>query len=221
MSAVLDAIKFDVEGVEGHAVVNDKCGGVLGTLLDHFAHAVIVVSPHRKIIHANEAARQELASGDVVYAIAGALKTLSPLDGKVLYRALAKAAGGERSLIKLASSGLVLSLAVLPLKNQDPGQTSFGQIALFFGRDEVCDSGMFEHFVRSNALTPTEEQVLRLLCRNLSTPEIASQLDVAVSTVRSHVRNLCFKTLATGVRDLVAKVTALPPVGRLPKLKLC
>ena len=43
--------------------------------------------------------------------------------------------------------------------------------------------------------------------------EIAEQLDVAVSTVRSHVRSMCAKTHSNGVRALVGQVAVLPPIG--------
>ena len=102
--------------------------------------------------------------------------------------ALAKASGGIRSLVKLSGSGITLMLSAIPLKHR-PGSTC-EQIALFFERRGICDSGMFVFFARSHRLTRTEEQVLNLLCRGMSTPDIALELDVAVSTVRSHVRSL-------------------------------
>ena len=61
--------------------------------------------------------------------------------------------------------------------------------------------------------TPTEEQVLAILCQGYSAPEAARQLEVAVSTVRSHVRSMCTKTAANGVRALVGQVAVLPPIG--------
>jgi DNA-binding CsgD family transcriptional regulator len=68
-------------------------------------------------------------------------------------------------------------------------------------------------FARTHGLTPTEEQVLTILCQGYSTPQIAVQLNVAVSTVRSHVRSMCAKTQSHGVRALVGKVAVLPPLG--------
>jgi LuxR family maltose regulon positive regulatory protein len=39
-------------------------------------------------------------------------------------------------------------------------------------------------------ISKREQQVLRLLHSDLSTPEIAEELIVAVSTVRSHIKNI-------------------------------
>jgi DNA-binding CsgD family transcriptional regulator len=75
-------------------------------------------------------------------------------------------------------------------------------------------------FARSHRLTRTEEQVLNLLCRSMSTPDIAKELDVAVSTVRSHVRSLCIKTGAKGAREMVNRIATLPPVGATPRLEM-
>jgi DNA-binding CsgD family transcriptional regulator len=68
-------------------------------------------------------------------------------------------------------------------------------------------------FARNHGLTAMEEQVLGLLAQGYSAPEAARQLDVAVSTVRSHVRSLCAKTSAGSVRELVNRVALLPPVA--------
>jgi DNA-binding CsgD family transcriptional regulator len=68
-------------------------------------------------------------------------------------------------------------------------------------------------FARSHGLTATEEHVLGILCHGFSAPQIAQQLNVAVSTVRSHVRSLCAKTRSSGVRELVNRVAVLPPLA--------
>jgi DNA-binding CsgD family transcriptional regulator len=65
---------------------------------------------------------------------------------------------------------------------------------------------------RSYKLTPAEELVLSLLCDGLDVPDVASTLNVAVSTVRSHVRGLCGKMQATSIRQLVLRVALLPGV---------
>ncbi len=68
-------------------------------------------------------------------------------------------------------------------------------------------------FARGHNLTATEEHVLGILCQGYSAPQVASQLNVAVSTIRSHVRSLCAKTRSSGVRELVNRVAVLPPVA--------
>ncbi|MDI1273588.1 helix-turn-helix transcriptional regulator [Polaromonas sp.] len=184
---------------------------VLSLLVDVLGHGVIVVGEGGQIIHANRAARTELNRHRVLNRVDGEVQAMTPADCKMLQNALGKAVGGKRSLINLSGAGLTLTLAVVPLKPDADAWDA--RIALVFARAEVCESGMFGFFARSYGLTQTEEQVLAILCRGLSTPEIAVQLKVAVSTVRSHVRSLCAKTGSSGVRELVNRVAVLPPVA--------
>lgn len=190
----------------------------LHLLFDEISHGMLVVGLDGRVLHGNRAARSEMARDGVLYEHQDSLQTLSPIDGKLLQAALAKAGGGVRSLLKLSGSGVTLMLSVVPLKHR-PG-TTCEQIALFFERRAVCDSGMFTFFARSHRLTRTEEQVLNLLCHSMSTPDIALELDVAVSTVRSHVRSLCIKTGTRGARELINRIATLPPVGATPCLQL-
>ncbi len=186
---------------------------MLSLLVDALAHGVMVVGEKAHLFHVNQTARAELNRHRLLGKVGGEIQAVLPANHKTLMDALQKAAGGKRSLISLSAEGVTLSLAVVPLK-KGPGVWDC-RIALLFGRAEVCESGMVGFFARSHGLTPTEEQVLIILCRGLSAPEIAVQMKVAVSTVRSHIRSLCAKTSASGVRELVNRVALLPPVAPL------
>lgn len=191
---------------------------VLGLLFDEISHGVLVVSPEGRVIHINRAAQSNMTSSSVLYIQQDELNALSPLDARLLYAALAKASAGVRSLVRLSGSGVTLMLSAVPLQVR-PGKTC-QHIALFFERTAICDSGMFVFFARSHKLTRTEEQVLTYLCRGMTTPHIAMALNVAVSTVRSHVRSLCFKTGSKGSRELINRIATLPPVGVMPSLHM-
>lgn len=184
---------------------------VLSMLIDVLAHGLVVVGERGQLVHANQIARVEINRGRMLCRLGDELQAVTPADNKALQTALSKAGTGKRSLINVTGGGLSLMLAVVPLKPEADSWKS--RTALFFSRAEVCESGMFGFFARSYGLTQTEEQVLTILCRGLSTPEIALQLKVAVSTVRSHVRSLCAKTGSSGVRELVNRVAVLPPVA--------
>ncbi|MDW5444696.1 helix-turn-helix transcriptional regulator [Polaromonas sp. SM01] len=213
MNTLLNAGFADPALLLGNPGHPDPGADVLSSLIDVLAHGVVVVDERGQIIHANQAARTELKRRRMLAQVGGEIQAITPADGKTLQGALVKAVAGKRSLVKVSSGGLSLMLAVVPLQ-KDPGAWQT-RIALLFSRTDVCDSGMFGFFSRSYGLTQTEEQVLVILCRGLSTPEIAVQMSVAVSTVRSHVRSLCAKTGSSGVRELVNQVAALPPVAPL------
>ncbi|MGH8845751.1 MAG: helix-turn-helix transcriptional regulator [Polaromonas sp.] len=218
MQTMLDAGFFDAGLPRPHSEAGPDSGpglpDLLALLVDELAHGMLVISAQGRILHANQAARRELDHGVVLSADRGELKVLAPADAKVFQSALGKAVLGRRSLIKLAATGLGFTLAVVPLHRQAGAPSE--RIALFLSRVGVSESGVFGSFARSHRLTYTEEQVLVLLCRCLSTPQIALHMKVAVSTVRSHVRSLCVKTASSGVRELVNRVAILPPLAPLP-----
>lgn len=192
----------------------DSVPALLAFLVDELAHGVLVVSAQGKLLHVNPAARRELDRAVVLCAERGELKVLMPADAKAFQVALGKAIAGKRGLIRLAGEGADFTLALVPLQRQVG--VPCDRIALVLSRVGVSESGVFGAFARNHGLTHTEEQVLVLLCRCLSTPEIAVQMKVAVSTVRSHVRSLCAKTASSGVRELVNRVAILPPIAPAP-----
>jgi DNA-binding CsgD family transcriptional regulator len=194
-------------------------GGVspppLDIVLDELAYGVAVVSGRGELLHANHAARQELARNPVLQLHDGRLRVQAPEDTQALQDALTKAVDGRRSLITLGmADGPRVSLAVVPVRRSREGGPAHA--ALMFSRPSVCGSLMLCFFARSHSLTPAEENVLSILCQGFSAPEAAAQLKVAVSTVRSHVRSLCAKTRSNSVRELVRRVAMLPPVAVAP-----
>lgn len=200
-------------GVPGHSLASaEAVGGALTMLMDELAHGVVVASPQGRVLHANQAARQELSKRQALLLHDGHLQTQDPAQGRLLLQALVKGSTGRRSMICLHNeASWMLSIAVVPLRNDNPAQET--TLGLFLSRASVCDSLMLCFFARSHGLTSSEEQVLAILCQGYSAPEAALQLNVAVSTVRSHVRSLCAKTQSNGVRALVGRVAVLPPLG--------
>jgi DNA-binding CsgD family transcriptional regulator len=190
-------------------------GALLSLVMDELAHGVVVLALDGRLLHANQAARHELARRRVQLGTARLIACLGAADARVLQDALAKVGQGKRSLVTLVfGDGPPLTVAVLPLRTG--GDIEAGHAALMFARPAVCESLMLCFFARAHGLTQTEEQVLGILSQGYSAPQIAQQLGVAVSTVRSHIRSLCAKTRCSGVRELVKRVAVLPPVSPAP-----
>ena len=200
-------------GAPAHPMVGaEAAGGALTLLMDELAHGIVVASPHGRVLHANQAARQEMSKRQALLLRDGHLQAHEPNQSRILVQALAKGGAGRRSMICLRSeAGWMLSVAIVPLRIENPSQEP--TLAVFLSRASVCDPLMLCFFARTHGLTSSEEQVLAILCQGYSAPEVAVQLHVAVSTVRSHVRSLCAKTQSNGVRTLVGRVAVLPPLG--------
>lgn len=203
-------------GFADSELLAERSGGLgsgLALLLDELAYGLLVTGLAGEVHHANQAARHELRRFRAIGLNGGnLLQTRIPDDARLLQAAWSQAAVGKRSMITLGGpEGACLTVAVLPLRT-DLGGTP-GRAALLFARASVCESLMLGFFARSHGLTATEEHVLGILCQGCSAPEIAAQMKVAVSTVRSHVRSLCAKTRSSGVRELINRVAVLPPVA--------
>jgi DNA-binding CsgD family transcriptional regulator len=182
--------------------------GGLAALIDELAHGVVITTEEGRILHANQAARHELVRAKCIALWQGGLvQACRPECDSELQLAIARAAGGLVHLAALEGPGI--SVAVVPLKHS----AADARCALVFSRASVCDPLMLGFFARRHGITPAEHQVLAGLCEGMSAPQIASQLRVAVSTIRSHVRSICAKTRASSVRDLVQRVAVLPPVA--------
>jgi LuxR family maltose regulon positive regulatory protein len=76
-------------------------------------------------------------------------------------------------------------------------------------REDPIFSSIGAHPSLVDPLTERELQVLRLLRTELSAPEIAEQLFVAVSTVRSHTKSIYSKLEVHGRREAVARAEEL------------
>jgi DNA-binding CsgD family transcriptional regulator len=208
----MDALAEGASGAALLAGIPEGSGHGLSLIMDELAHGVLLASAKGQLMHANQAARHELAQRRVLSVHEGQLHTTDAAQSKVLVQALARAETGRRSLIALRSpTRHRLSIAVVPLRPERLQATC--SVALLFSRASVCDAVMLCFFARTHGLTPAEEQVLGILCQGYSAPQIAVQLHVAVSTIRSHVRSMCAKTHSHGVRALVGQVAVLPPIG--------
>jgi DNA-binding CsgD family transcriptional regulator len=187
---------------------NESLADVNNLLLNELGCAIVLVDPRAALLQANRAGHAELARCNVLGVTGGRIYALASQDGQILRGAIDRAVEGKRGLINLRASGRELSVVLVPI----PGPGGH-RVALYFARSEVCEATMLGFFANTYRLTPAEEQVLGILVQGYNAPEAAVLLNVAVSTVRSHVRNMCSKTQSNGIRELVSRVAVLPPVA--------
>ncbi|MEO8546053.1 MAG: helix-turn-helix transcriptional regulator [Burkholderiaceae bacterium] len=153
-----------------------------------------------------------------------------PSDTDQLRRALERSKSGLRDFLCLGDSGQAAAVAVLPLgglPNSGDNRTrcALGSTVaesyalLVFAKQHLCDDSTMALFARERGLTSAEGQVLAQVCKGLRPAQIASNHGVRISTVRTQLRSIRMKTCSETIRELVQKVSVLPPMARqLPGL---
>ena len=180
-------------------------------LLDEIDYGLVLVSAGGRVQHANHLARHELACGHLLSgAVGDPIVACTAGLGQQLLAAIQGASHGRRRLLYLTHGEHTLPVAVIPLAHAL--EAPCASVLLVMARQRAGDNLAVQMFAREHGLTPTEESVLRALCDGRDVDEIAQQHGVAESTVRTQVRSLRDKTGSHGIRQMVQRVLALPPV---------
>ena len=218
--------------------------GLLQAVLNQVDYGLAVVDAQtHRLIFANAQAQSALhcdstqASGLCVKH--GYLHARNTQHAESLSTALAKTATRVRGLLRLGGSGSEQSVAVMPLagfampttarhhsvhgdsddeydyvdaKDTTAHESNFA--LLVFAKQQLCDTTTVTLFARESGLTSAEGQVLAQVCKGLRPAQIATHQGVQVSTVRTQLRAIRHKTASDSMRELVRKVSSLPPVAR-------
>jgi DNA-binding CsgD family transcriptional regulator len=180
--------------------------------LDELDYGMLIVDAGGHLVQANQMGQHHCTAQHGTCRLQDQqLHTRTSGDDPVLQRALAHAAAGRRSLLKLGEEPYVETVAVVPLGNP-LGDRGDRAILLVFGKHQVCEALSVEHFARVHNLTHAEGMVLTALCSGDEPSAIARNFGVAVSTVRTQIASVRQKTQAASIRDLVRQVAMLPPI---------
>ena len=185
---------------------------LLTRVLDEIDYGMLVVTVGGALRYANQLARHELQGHGPLGLAQGQVRAHQPGDQNQLQLALADAVRGRRRLITLGLNGSSISIAVLPMPGDDEDDHGEALALLTFGKRQASETLTIDFFARSQGLTGAEGRVLQALCHGAKPKEIASQCDVAISTVRSHICSIRVKTQTANIRELVDRVAKLPPM---------
>lgn len=208
----------------------------LQALFDSLAHGIWVVDAACHLQYANPIAKQTMHAARCLKQQGKQLQAVHPRDQTAFIQCILKAtqqtatghSNGVRSVLRLrvqdTKPPTELLALVTPLQgaHSDPvlqicydkyskkGNKYASLAAIQLQKNTLIDPAMLCMLARSYQLTHTEELVLSLLCDGLDAPDVAQTLNVAVSTIRTHIRGLCEKMQAHGIRQLILKVAMLP-----------
>ncbi|MDQ6639566.1 MAG: LuxR C-terminal-related transcriptional regulator, partial [Pseudomonadota bacterium] len=185
-------------------------GHWLAAALDELDYGIVLLLPSMDVVHINDAARAELDDCHPLHMIARELRPRLARDLAPLHEAVSAAAlRGMRRLVTLGKDADRTSVSVVPLEGADGEPRT---VLIVLGKRAVCESLSIQGYARSYGLTGAETRVLVELCKGLPPAKIASELGVAISTVRSQIGSVRLKTGAASIRALVRQIAVLPPV---------
>jgi len=195
---------------------------LLASVLDEVDYGLVLIAADGHVVHANHAARVELAGAKSLQLVGRRLSGRSTSDQRALDEALASARDeGKRRMLAFApanamSEGKSCDLSIVPLpaplSSNHPGHA----VLISLPRSRIAETLSVDAYARELGLSRREQQVLAGLCEGLRVKEIAAKLEIGDETVRSHVKRLKAKTGCAGIVDIVNQVSRLPPmVGAL------
>lgn len=179
---------------------------------DEIDYGIVLLGAQDQVVYGNHAANAELGSGHPLQLLGRELQARSRVDAIVLRDALS--AARQRGLRKLLTMGEGLnraSVAVVPLSASAVGPDACRTL-LLLGKRRVCEALSVQGFARSHQLTDAETRVLVALYNGRVPTEAASELGVAISTVRTQIHSIRMKTGAGSIGELVRQVAVLPPL---------
>ncbi|MFL6697417.1 MAG: helix-turn-helix transcriptional regulator [Vitreoscilla sp.] len=195
---------------------------LLASVLDEVDYGLVLMAADGHVVHANHAARVELAEARSLQLNGRRLVGRSASDQRALDEALAGARdGGKRRMLAFApadalSEGRSCDLSIVPLPAALSANHSGHAVLIALPRSRIAETLSVDAYARELGLSRREQQVLAGLCEGLRVKEIAAKLEIGDETVRSHVKRLKAKTGCAGIVDIVNQVSRLPPmVGAL------
>ena len=183
-------------------------------LLDEIDYGIFVLSAQSKLLYANNAALTHLQSGKLLRIEQHELALSGLRDTQILGAAIRTASSqGLRKMVTVGTAPHRLALAVVPGPRGLYAEVhTANRVLVMLPRRQLCQPLSTYGFARDHGLSAAESQVLHLLCDGLQPTEIAEVHGVAITTVRTQIANIRFKTDAPTVAELIQRIARLPPI---------
>lgn len=182
---------------------------------ERMADAVLFLAEDGRVLHMTPSAAERLCNSGCVGILGGRLAARGPASNRQrLTAALHASTTGTAMQVTLVDRagrpGLTLTVARVPphLAEATPGPRLASLVFLSVPR-QTADCVTKEARERYS-LTWAEMHVLEHLLRGHAPRQIASELGVAVSTVRTHLKRLYAKTGTSSQQELIAAVSMVP-----------
>lgn len=175
--------------------------------LDLLGEAVLVLDTEGQLLGANETARELLAAGDVLVLGCDGIRARHPEQSRLLRQLIEAAGRAGRPSRQRAGWRLTLGRRGCSQELEAiVARLDSGRVALFVSDPAGSASPPPQRLCRLYGLTPTEAVVASRLCGGDRVSDIATELGVAVNTVRGHLKQVFSKTGVHRQAELVSRL---------------
>ena len=180
-------------------------------VLRDIPQALLVLQADRRLVFANRTAEQYIRDGQL-RDIAGRLMEVGHLGARTLEELLRLAQGGHPSQAgvwfspRQGTGWLSVTQAPAAMTQSANWPADCLLMLVHCDQPELSQAARIEAICKQCQLTRTERYVLLLLVDGVTVQDVADQLLLQVSTIRSHVRNLLGKTRAPSLMQLLRQV---------------
>jgi DNA-binding CsgD family transcriptional regulator len=188
-------------------------------VLDDLNAGIFLLDAKRRIVHANESGHALLSRRILLRTQDGRLSTMEPTARQALDRAVAvagaggpTAACGSLSIAFMSQEGERYIAHLLPLRSGERRHTGAMReaVAVLFVQSEQLKVAVPSGLIAARyGLTPMEVSVLFAIAGAGGVPEVAEELGIARSTVRTHLLHIFSKTGTRRQAELVKLVAGL------------
>jgi DNA-binding CsgD family transcriptional regulator/PAS domain-containing protein len=191
--------------------------GLLHRFLDALDFGVVMLDPAARVLYANHGARAMVEAprwARWLGSLPAHVAAHDPL-GRLVH-ACARGQGGGAVLGDGAAELLALALPIEDKREGGSGTAQPGACMLLLTRHAHAPSAVSDFVMRIFGLSPAEGRLLPPLLRGSAPTEIAAELGVKISTVRSQLSSIFAKTGATRQQDLIRLLGSVPPIQLPP-----
>jgi DNA-binding CsgD family transcriptional regulator len=198
-------------GRSAGAAAASVAGQMFRRILDEIDYGLMLVAAGGVVRYANRAAVQVLQTASAPLSLTEGQTLAAAAQTDELKVAVAGALKGLRRLVSVGEGLACLSVAVVPLNSVlIEGEEPVALVVL--GKQAQSPTLSVDFFGHSHGLTSAELNVLKQMTLGLDPRAIADTLGVAISTVRSHITHIRSKTETSSIRELLLRVSNLPPI---------
>lgn len=187
--------------------------------LDAFTHSIVIVDCHAKVLFANRAAQGLLAAANLLNVTQHRLNGPTPADTRRLHAIIALAASddgraraGGAMLIQRAPPDEPLQVLVSPLGRESrvSAAPERQRAAMLVVIDPQSNRrGLESRLTALFGLTPAEARVACEVGKGLNPKDVAQQLQILQSTVRTHLHHVFAKTATRRQAELMRLIAQI------------